>query len=97
MKCIKCRTEWETAGTIGSIVVCPSCGTAQACGAVYDSLDLALKTAVQILGEDRLRSGSAMYSLFLDLAPEMQREAKLLNIFLRCNGHIILLDARDGQ
>ncbi len=95
MKCLNCGTEWDAPADTGDVVTCPSCGAVQVQGAIYASLDGALLACRQYLGDSRLREGKLLYACFIDLAPGMVKEAKMLKVFLGCGGHTALLDARD--
>lgn len=96
MKCLKCGAEWDGGASAGDVLICPACGTPQVRGAICDSLDGALLASLDYLGS-RSRDGEALYACFIDFAPGMRREAKILRIFLACGGHTALLDARDAD
>ena len=96
MKCLKCGTEWDAAENAGDIVACPACSAIHINGAIYDTLDGVLHAAFERLGEPLVRSdGRTLLGLFYDFAPSMRKEAKMLDGFLKCSGHITLLDAKD--
>ena len=94
MKCLNCGAEWENGANAGAVPACPVCGTPQDRGAVCDSLDSGLLAACQYLGDARCRNGQSLSACFADFAPGLRREARMLRVFLKCEGHTALLDAK---
>ena len=56
-----------------------------------------LKLIIKKFGIDTLRNGSRTIALFADFAPQCRKEMNMLQYLVKCNGHKLLLDARDAS
>ena len=45
-------------------------------------------------GEEALRNGHRLYSIFSDMAPQLQKEKRVLKSFLECSGNVRILDVK---
>ena len=52
-----------------------------------------LKYIIDVYGLDILKDGSKLLAYYADLSPKQQRERQMLEYLVKCNGHIILLNA----
>lgn len=95
MKCSNCGVEWTVPVTFTSkIDVCPFCGKSiQPEKPLLSSLDDVLVHILVNFGEEALRDGIKLQSLFADLAPQLKREKVMLRYFVECNGNDVFLNA----
>lgn len=56
-----------------------------------------LKQIIEKFGIDTLRNGSRTIALFADFAPQCRKEMNMLQYLVKCNGHKLLLDAREAS
>ena len=52
-----------------------------------------LKNIIDVYGLDILKDGNKLLAYYADLSPKQQRERQMLEYFVKCNGHITLLNA----
>lgn len=95
MKCSNCGVEWTIPATFTSkIDVCPFCGKSmQPEKPLLSSLDDVLAHIHKNFGEEAMRDGTKLQSLFADLAPQLKREKMMLRYFVECNGNEVFLSA----
>lgn len=95
MKCTNCGVEWTVPATFTSkIDVCPFCGKSmQPEKPLLSSLDDVLVHILKNFGDEAMRDGTKLQSLFVDLAPQLKREKVMLRYFVECNGNEVFLSA----
>lgn len=95
MKCANCGVEWTIPATFTSkIDVCPFCGKSmQPEKPLLSSLEDVLAHINKNFGEEAMRDGAKLQSLFADLAPQLKREKVMLRYFVECNGNEVFLGA----
>ena len=95
MKCTNCGVEWTVPATFTSkIDACPFCGKLmQPAKPLLSSLDDVLAHIYKNFGEEAMRDGTKLQSLFADLAPQLKREKVMLRYFVECNGNEVFLSA----
>lgn len=97
MRCSNCSAEWTFSISLKApIRICPFCGgyLEYESNSVTKTVDGVLSEIVQRFGIDTLRSGTRTVALFADLAPQMEREKRLLSYLVQFGGNNRLLDAR---
>ena len=52
-----------------------------------------LKHIIDVYGLDILKDGNKLLAYYSDLSPKQQRERQMLEYLVKCNGHVILLNA----
>ena len=52
-----------------------------------------LKYIIDVYGLDILKDGNKLLAYYSDLSPKQQRERQMLEYLVKCNGHVILLNA----
>lgn len=95
MKCANCGVEWTIPATFTSkIDVCPFCGKSMPREKpLLSSLDDVLAHIRKNFGDEVMRDGTKLQSLFADLAPQLKREKVMLSYFVECNGNEVFLSA----
>ena len=69
MKCPSCRAEWSPPAKSSVIMAsCPFCGASLVSDDAGSSMEKALQTVYQQVGEAGMRNGDRLLSYFLDLA-----------------------------
>ena len=94
MKCRHCGREWTVSGRNSVSDVCPYCGRKLFSGARGQSFEEALREIAEVGGEEILGNSQLLLALLSDIAPERQKEKRLLQIFLQCDGNTVLLGDR---
>ena len=98
MKCQKCGAEWTPpVGSSVLLTTCPFCGASLIKEKAGSSLENTLQTIYEQIGEAGMRNGNQLISSFMDFAPSMKKESKMLSLFVKCGGNTTLLDAKRGN
>lgn len=94
MKCRDCGREWTAGGRNSVSGTCPYCGRKLFSGARGQSFEEALREIAEVGGEEILGNSQLLLAFLSDIAPERQKEKRLLQIFLQCDGNTVLLGDR---
>lgn len=94
MKCIHCGSEWNPArGMAVKLENCPFCGKRlkpeQKEFASFGEVLIAYRDSY---GLDSFRNGSQLRGYVADMAPQMQKERRILGYFVECSGPQKLMD-----
>ena len=98
MKCTNCQAEWTPPVRSSVLLItCPFCGASLIKEKAGSSLENTLQTIYEQIGEAGMRNGNRLISYFLDFAPSMKKEAKMLSLFVKCGGNTTLLDVKKSN
>jgi CYTH domain-containing protein len=103
MQCKKCKSEWKTDRSISaSLACCPFCGaslTGEDDGGpkLFDNSKEALKHIADTYGVDYLFDGSKLINVFIDYAPQLKKEKRLLRVVFEENAASVLKDNLKSQ
>lgn len=95
MKCIHCGSEW-TVGAESAMKVknCPFCGKPLQSEAKAETKPETLEGILQMIhdqfGLEPFRNGKTLIGLHQDLAPDRQKDRRLIAHFVACGGHPFL-------
>ena len=93
MKCPGCKSSWNSSAS-PSVDKCPFCGSTLIMEKPgHGTMEGVLVYIRDVLGEDFLKDGKRLRSIFRDLAPELEREARLLEYLDLCGAIPALWDA----
>ena len=98
MKCLNCSSEWKALPQMmASQKHCPFCGKTLSSIKVKtaNTLESVLRQISLDYGLEPLRNGSQMVGYFIDLAPDLKREYRMLKYFVEAGGHTTLFNARN--
>lgn len=95
LTCKNCKASWTyPAGFVKVTDKCPFCGKSlMPEHGIESSLSNVLSYIADTFGDDAMKDGRKLLSLFADLAPNLKREKILLRHFVECDGNSILLKA----
>ena len=98
MKCAHCGSEWTVGGESAQRMKnCPFCGKSLQGGTDPEkkpqSLEDTLRQIREQFGMDPFRNGKSLISLYSDLAPDRQKDRRLIGHFVACDGHAFLEQA----
>lgn len=97
MKCRHCGCEWNPSQAFEQLKNCPFCGGILAEERKMDTVDAVLAEINDQFGLEALADGQRLIGLFVDLAPGMSRERRMLEYLVACDGHTVLLEVRDAD
>lgn len=95
MQCPHCGSEWVVRGDIaGQVTRCPFCQNSlqSRTSARMETLEDCLRSIYQQFGMVPFQKGKPLLGLHSDLMPQREKDRRLLNLFLMCDGHTVLLD-----
>lgn len=102
MECKSCGAAWTPPPTLKKrLDICPFCGAEiEAEKPELDNMNAVLAYIAKSFGDEVLKSGPKLLSIFSDLAPQLKREKIMLRHFVECDGNIMLINAAkkdDGE
>lgn len=95
MNCLNCNAEWTLPATSTVILKnCPFCGAPLSNKEVEVSLEDALLVIYQQIGDSGFQNDERLLGCFMDFAPSLKKEQKMLSLFVKCGGNTLLLNAK---